>query len=196
MFNNYCYVKCLLNLTHSLKPDRVKGMHYSKIEERLRPALNHKINEEKVFAAERAKNRERAIKNKASIKEAATKRMCNPRHRIAAQAMARVGWLMRHPAFQDGKYPKPSIRATAIEYRDLLGADATLVREHIGSLFRRGMTWQNYGTVWHVGHRVPQRLFDCSDPKQLQACFYYLNLQPEIPAHNQRRLNEAPISKL
>lgn len=44
--------------------------------------------------------------------------------------------------------------------------------------------------AWHLGHRTPVRLFDCSKEDQLLACFHYTNLQPEWAKDHQQRVNE------
>jgi hypothetical protein len=57
------------------------------------------------------------------------------------------------------------------------------VRTHLESLFREGMSWDNYGRkkgvkCWVIDHIVPCAAFDFSDPKQQEKCFHYTNLQP------------------
>jgi len=163
-------------------------MENSKTIERLAPAINHKYDWDKMFALERERNRKHHAKFKDSIRASRKRRMAQPKHQASAKAMARVGWLMRHPDFSDGKFPKST--SFAITYEMLLGTSATVFREHMGVLFHSGMTWRNYGTLWHIGHRIPVRLFDCSDPMQLKACFHYMNLQPELSEENLRRMNE------
>lgn len=61
----------------------------------------------------------------------------------------------------------------------LLGADIAVVRRHIESQFKPGMTWDNYGPKgWHVDHKLPCASFDLTDMAQQKACFHYSNLQP------------------
>jgi hypothetical protein len=49
------------------------------------------------------------------------------------------------------------------------------------------MYWSNYGTEWHIGHRMPCRQFDLTDPEELKACYSYTNLRPEWADDNFRR---------
>lgn len=165
-------------------------MNKSQVDDRLTEALNHRYDEAKVLYAEREKNRKHNAKYKENNRASQRRRMTKPKNKISAKCLSRLRWLIRHPEFHRGKFPKSDIRAKAIPYAELLGADAVVFREHMGSLFNSGMTWENYGPHWQIGHRVPIRLFDCSDVQQLKACFYYQNLQPELPAYNQRRLGE------
>ena len=61
----------------------------------------------------------------------------------------------------------------------LLGTDMKTVKEHLESLFTKGMSWDNYGyRGWHVDHIVPCASFDLTDPEQQKKCFHYTNLQP------------------
>jgi len=60
----------------------------------------------------------------------------------------------------------------------LLGCSVEQLRSHLESQFRRGMTWGNWGALWHIDHREPCAAFDLSDPRQQMRCFHFSNLQP------------------
>lgn len=72
------------------------------------------------------------------------------------------------------------------EMREMLGAPRAQVKAHFEALFSPGMTWENYGK-WHVDHVKPCARFDCFDPVQQKACFYYRNLQPLWAVDNLRK---------
>lgn len=62
---------------------------------------------------------------------------------------------------------------------ELLGASLDIVRKHIESLWKPGMTWSNWTRDgWHVDHIKPCASFDLTDPEQQKQCFNYTNLQP------------------
>lgn len=63
--------------------------------------------------------------------------------------------------------------------RDLLGCEIPHFRAHLESLWKPGMSWENYGFYgWHIDHIKPCAKFDLADPEQQKACFHWTNLQP------------------
>lgn len=70
---------------------------------------------------------------------------------------------------------------------ELLGCSAEHLRVWLTFYFQPGMTWANYGKVWHIDHRRPCASFDLSDPAQQRECFHYTNLQPLFAADNLRK---------
>lgn len=69
----------------------------------------------------------------------------------------------------------------------LLGCSAADWRSHLERQFRPGMTWENYGPVWHVDHIQPCASFDLTDPAQQRACFNWSNTQPLFVEENLRK---------
>jgi len=59
----------------------------------------------------------------------------------------------------------------------LLGCSIDLLRNHLESQFKSGMTWNNYGK-WHIDHIKPCCQFDLSKASEQKKCFNYTNLQP------------------
>jgi hypothetical protein len=70
--------------------------------------------------------------------------------------------------------------------KDLLGIDREGFKKHIESLFKSGMSWDNYGQ-WHIDHIRPCASFDLTDPEQQRQCFHYTNLQPLWAIENARK---------
>jgi len=60
----------------------------------------------------------------------------------------------------------------------LVGCSTRHTKDHLEKQFQPGMTWENYGPVWHVDHMMPCASFDLTDPEQQRRCFHYTNLQP------------------
>ena len=62
--------------------------------------------------------------------------------------------------------------------RNLLGCSWLQFRRHLESQFTKGITWENYGTHWHIDHIIPCAAFDHSNPAQLRQCWHFTNLRP------------------
>ena len=67
-------------------------------------------------------------------------------------------------------------------WEELTGYTVPQLKAHLEKQFDKHMTWNNYGTYWHVDHKIPVANFDCSDMEQLKACWSLSNLQP-LEAH-------------
>jgi len=61
---------------------------------------------------------------------------------------------------------------------DLIGCTWDQLKMHLQCQFEPWMTWDNYGTEWHVDHIKPCAAFDLSNPQEQLACFHYSNLRP------------------
>lgn len=70
---------------------------------------------------------------------------------------------------------------------ELLGCTIFELRAYLEARFRPGMTWENYGPVWHVDHKRPCAGFDLTDVAQQRVCFHYSNLQPLFAEENLRK---------
>lgn len=78
----------------------------------------------------------------------------------------------------------------------LLGYDINELKHHLENQFKDGMTWDNYGTEWHLDHRIPIDAFNfnCENTKQLhnviKKCWSLNNLQPLDAIENMRKSNK------
>lgn len=60
-----------------------------------------------------------------------------------------------------------------------LGCSIEFLKRHLESLFKPGMSWENYGRKgWHIDHIRPLARFDLTDRNQLLQAVHYTNLQP------------------
>jgi len=59
----------------------------------------------------------------------------------------------------------------------LLGCTAKEAYDYIESLFKEGMSWDNYGE-WEIDHIRPCASFDLTKESEQLLCFNYKNLQP------------------
>lgn len=58
------------------------------------------------------------------------------------------------------------------------GCSSNELRDHLERQFTKGMTWDNYGTFWHVDHIRPLASFNLYDKEQRKIANHYSNLQP------------------
>lgn len=77
--------------------------------------------------------------------------------------------------------------AKSARTHELIGCSVEQLRAHLEAKFQPGMSWENYGPVWHVDHVRPCASFDLSDPVQQRACFHFSNLQPLFAEDNIRK---------
>jgi len=70
------------------------------------------------------------------------------------------------------------VKKGGTEHRNnLTGCSTRQLADHLESTFKRGMTWDNYGTRWHVDHILPCASFDHTDPRQRAQCWHWTNLR-------------------
>jgi hypothetical protein len=104
--------------------------------------------------------------NKEKMAEVGRNRLKNIQYKIKSNLSRRIRCALN-------KYGKSK---TTISY---LGCSLPFLRGHIESLFKDGMTWENYGLFgWHIDHIRPCASFDLTDLGQRNTCFHYSNLQP------------------
>ena len=54
------------------------------------------------------------------------------------------------------------------------------LKQHIEKLFKPGMSWDNYGSAWHIDHKIPIAVFNFQHPEHIdfKLCWSLKNLQP------------------
>lgn len=71
------------------------------------------------------------------------------------------------------------------DWQALLGYDARLLVPHLETLFEPWMSWENYGSEWHVDHRRPVSSFKL--PEEVRECWALSNLWPMRAIDNLRK---------
>jgi len=64
------------------------------------------------------------------------------------------------------------------KYKPYFGCEADFLRAFIGHQFNGQMHWDNFGSVWKIGHVVPLSAFDQTREKDLTLCWNWINLRP------------------
>lgn len=54
------------------------------------------------------------------------------------------------------------------------------LKKHLEKQFRSGMSWENYGSFWHIDHKIPIKAFNFTSPDHIdfKRCWALENLQP------------------
>lgn len=129
-------------------------------------ALRHE-NKEKLAAHARAHRKERSERMEKYFS-------LNPGARVASNIRSRIWSALKRKSKSSGTYP-------------LLGCQISFLCSYLESLFKAGMTWENYGPVWHIDHIRPCASFNLTDPEQQRVCFNYKNLQPLFAVENLKK---------
>jgi len=87
-------------------------------------------------------------------------------------------------ALKKKRYQKKKLRTN-----ELIGCTYDFLKGYLESKFSRGMTWENYGSYWHIDHVVPCDSFDLLDVYQQRLCFHYSNMQPLPKKENLKKSN-------
>lgn len=69
----------------------------------------------------------------------------------------------------------------------LLGCSLEECKKYLEDRFKEGMTWENYGSVWHIDHIMPCSSFNLLLSEEQKKCFNYKNLQPLFVEDNLKK---------
>jgi hypothetical protein len=103
----------------------------------------------------------------------------DPIFRIAVNLRLRLRKIIKQQGGK-GKY---------VKMLDIIGMDWPSFKKYIESKFKVGMTWENYGSQWHLDHIKAITKFDLlTEEGQKQSC-HYSNLQPLWAVENLKKGN-------
>jgi len=77
-------------------------------------------------------------------------------------------------------------------WESLVGYTIDQLKTHLEKRFKKGMTWDNYGTVWQIDHKIPISVFNFHRPEDFdfRICWSLKNLQPLEAGINQSKNNK------
>jgi hypothetical protein len=77
------------------------------------------------------------------------------------------------------------------KWETLVGYTLEDLIKHLTPQLNGVMTWDNYGTEWHVDHIIPKSWFkyDSAEHPLFRECWALKNLQPKLKADNMRKGN-------
>lgn len=98
----------------------------------------------------------------------------------------RLNWCMSRAVRQALKGNK---RGKSVQ--TVLGYSMGELKEHLQRMFTNKMSWDNYGSYWHIDHIIPKSWFVYSsmEDEEFSMCWNYTNLQPMRAEDNQRKSN-------
>lgn len=74
---------------------------------------------------------------------------------------------------------------------EIVGCTPQFLREHLQKQFKPGMTWENYGSHWHVDHRIP--LASGNSAEEIMGLSHWTNLQPLEALENILKSDKIPF---
>jgi hypothetical protein len=75
---------------------------------------------------------------------------------------------------------------------EIVGCTPDFLRSHLEKQFEPGMTWENYGSHWHVDHRIP--LASGTTPEEVMGLSHWTNLQPLEALENLLKSDKMPLA--
>ena len=85
-----------------------------------------------------------------------------------------------------------SLSKNGRKWEKILGYTTQDLKEHLEKQFLSGITWENYGSKWHVDHIIPKDFFQfkSTDDVEFKYCWSLNNLQPLWGPENIRKSNK------
>ena len=74
---------------------------------------------------------------------------------------------------------------------EIVGCTPDFLRGHLEKQFKPGMTWENYGSHWHVDHRIPLASGNSAD--EIKGLSHWTNLQPLEAIENIIKSDKIPV---
>jgi hypothetical protein len=118
-------------------------------------------------------------KDKESRKRAHKKMILNPNYKLSASMSCNIGRYLK--GIKSGRH-----------WEDLIGYTNIKLKQHLEKQFTTEMTWENYGTVWVVDHKIPKSVFNYEKPEDIdfKKCWALPNLQPLEKIENIKKSNK------
>ena len=78
----------------------------------------------------------------------------------------------------------------------LIGCSAKEFKKWIEYCFEDGMTFDNYGKLWHIDHVIPINKFNIEDEEQAKLCFSWCNTMPMLAHKNMSKHDKIKRSQV
>ena len=114
---------------------------------------------------------------------------CNAKfYKEAKEKRAPMDKLNRNMRRSVVRYLANGIKASR-SWKSLTGFTIQELVSHLELKFTNGMTWENYGSYWHLDHIRPVVSFKFTKPEdeEFKQCWDILNLQPLLAKENLKK---------
>jgi len=128
----------------------------------------------------RSKNKQRRLEYNQAWREANIEKARNNGCRATARRLATPkGKLVSNISREIRASMKEKAKAGR-HWESLVSFTIDQLKAHLEKLFKPGMTWENYGTVWEIDHKIPIAAFNFEAPEHIdfRLCWSLKNLQP------------------
>jgi hypothetical protein len=105
----------------------------------------------------------------------------------------RKRFLEQNPYFKLAINMRQRIRMAVLQKRECkstkeyLGCSVEFLRNWFEHQFTKEMSWENYGSYWHIDHVEPCASFDLSKEENIHKCFCWKNTQPLSKEENLKK---------
>ncbi|AYV76036.1 MAG: putative nuclease [Terrestrivirus sp.] len=98
------------------------------------------------------------------------KRKTDPQYKLSTSLRSRINKVL------NGEKKKETLK--------LLGCSYNFLQEWLKYQFKEDMNFENHGTLWHIDHIIPCKVFDLTIESEKIKCFNWSNLQPMYSKKN------------
>jgi hypothetical protein len=95
--------------------------------------------------------------------------------------------LLRKLRDRHSKAVKAASQDKKFRTTDLLGCTADFLKNYIEKQFTDSMSWDNYGTLWHIDHIYPLSLVNWDNEDEVKKACNFNNLRPLLAIDNIRK---------
>ena len=158
------YREVFTHLTRKFKDDKVVSGRLAKIRDRINPACNKAKHEyEKPYS---------------------------PSERIRERRSIDLGYRLKQNIIALIRYRLKNQSAT--ETINYLPYSISELKTHLEAGFKKGMSWDNYGSVWQIDHVIPVSWFNYKTKEDygFKQCWRLENLKPMFSQENRKKSNK------
>src|SRR5690554_1419707 len=200
-------MKCCTKCKNSLPPDMFyrnsqypDGLHpHCKSCKAEKDRARYQRKKEEICKAQRARHKKNAESYRANARQRYKKRMSDPKER--EHILRRKNEWSKQRSKKDPSYRinrsmsrevSRQIRKGGKGWKDIVGYTLGDLMSHLERQFDSKMSWENYGSYWHIDHIVPKSSFKIKSAgdKEFMECWSLSNLRPLPAILNLKKYNK------